>query len=96
MPHVRLSARAQLDLVRLHRFLTEKDSATASRAIDEIQASLIPLTRMPKIGRPVEDSLRELIIDFGNSGYLALYDFDEAIEEVVVLAVRHQKEFDYK
>jgi plasmid stabilization system protein ParE len=96
MPHVRLSARAQLDLVRLHRFLAEKDAATASRAIDEIQASLIPLTRMPKIGRPVEDGLRELIIDFGSSGYLALYDFDETIDEVIILAVRHQKEIGYK
>ncbi len=96
MPHVRLSARARLDLVRLHRFLAEKDTAIASKAIDEIQASLIPLTRMPKIGRLVEGGLRELVIEFGSSGYLALYDLDESIDEIVILAVRHQKEFDYK
>jgi plasmid stabilization system protein ParE len=96
MPQVRLSGRARLDLVRLHKFLAERDTAVASRAIDEIQASLIPLTRMPKIGRLADDGLRELIIDFGSSGYLVLYDFDETIDEIVVLAVRHQKEIDYK
>jgi plasmid stabilization system protein ParE len=96
MPHVNLSARARFDLTRLHRFLAEKDTAVASRAIDEILTSLTPLTRMPKIGRPVEDGLRELVIDFGSSGYLVLYHFDESIDEIVILAVRHQKEFDYK
>lgn len=96
MPRVKLSARARLDLVRLHRFLAEKDITIASRAIDEIYASFVPLTRMPKIGRPVQAGLRELIIDFGSSGYLALYDFDETAGEIVVLAVRHQKELDYK
>ena len=96
MPRVKLSARARLDLVRLHRFLAEKDATIASRAINEIYASLVPLTRMPKIGRPVRAGLRELIIDFGSSGYLALYDFDETAGEIVVLAVRHQKELDYK
>jgi plasmid stabilization system protein ParE len=96
MPHVNLSTRARLDLVRLHNFLAAKDTAVASKAIDEIQLSIIPLTRMPKIGRPVDGGLRELVINFGSSGYLALYDFDEIIDEVVILAVRHQKEFGYK
>lgn len=96
MPRVRLSARARLDLARLHHFLAEKDSTLASRAIDEIYASVVPLTRMPKIGRPVQAGLRELIIDFGSSGYLALYDYDEAADEIIILAVRHQKENDYK
>lgn len=81
--------------MRLHRFLAEKDVTIGSRALDEIYASLVPLTRMPKIGRPVQAGLRELIIDFGNSGYLALYDFDETAGEIVVLAVRHQKELSY-
>ena len=50
----------------------------------------------PKIGRPVEHGFRECIIDFGSSGFLALYDFDEMQDEVVVHAVRHQKENNYK
>ena len=96
MPRVRISTRAHSDLTRLHRFLAEKDAAIASQAIDEIESSLLPLTRIPKMGRPVEDGIRELIIQFGSSVYIALYDFDETLDEVLVLAVRHQKESDYK
>jgi plasmid stabilization system protein ParE len=47
---------------------------------------------MPNIERPVQDGLRELMIDFGNTGYVALYYFDELLDEVVVLAVKHQLE----
>lgn len=95
MPRLRISPRAQFDLFRLYRFLAAKSPATGSQAIDAIEAALIPLTHMPKIGRPVTDGLRELIIDFGGSGYIALYDFDELTDEVLVLAVRHQREKDY-
>ena len=38
--------------------------------------------------------LRELIIVFGASGYVALFEIDDA-KTVTVLAVRHQREDDY-
>lgn len=81
--------------MRLYRFLAEKSPSGGSQAIDTIETALTALTHMPKIGRPVEDNIRELIIDFGSSGYLALYDFDEVIDELLVLAVQHQREKDY-
>ena len=39
--------------------------------------------------------LRELIIPFGDSGYLALYRFEENNDAVYILAFRHQKEARY-
>ncbi|RML41006.1 hypothetical protein ALQ97_200101 [Pseudomonas savastanoi pv. glycinea] len=36
---------------------------------------------------------REWLIDFGDSGYVILYRYDT--NEIVVVAVRHQKEFGY-
>lgn len=96
MPQIKYSENATLDLVRLFNFLAEKNEDTAKRAIQEIRDSLEQLARMPKIGRPVEHGLRELVIDFGMSGYLALYDFDEMLDEVQVFALRHQLEKDYK
>lgn len=51
------------------------------------------LVHQPHIGRPVEDmepEFREWLIDFGNSGYVALYRFDG--KNIAILAVRHQKE----
>lgn len=96
MPHVKISPRARADLVRLYHFLAEKDVHVAGNAIDAIEAAFIPLTHLPMIGRHVEEGLRELSIEFGRSGYFALYDFDQDIDTVVILAIRHQRENDYK
>ncbi len=56
------------------------------------QLALLETT--PEIERPRADlsALRELIIGFGESGYIALYSFDASIDTVTVLAFRHQKE----
>jgi plasmid stabilization system protein ParE len=98
MPHVRLAARARSDLARLHAFLAGKDVNAANRAMLALRAAFAPLTHAPLIGRPVEDSqdLRELIIDFGATGYLALYRFEPALDTVTILALKHQREDDYK
>ena len=97
MPHVRLSARAQADLSRLYTFLVRKDVNAAKRAMLAIRDAFRPLTQAPNMGRPVEDSedLRELVIDFGASGYLALYRCEPALDAVTILTVKHQREDDY-
>jgi plasmid stabilization system protein ParE len=38
--------------------------------------------------------LRELLIRFGSSGYVALFEIEDA-STVTVLAIRHQREDDY-
>ncbi|REN15088.1 type II toxin-antitoxin system RelE/ParE family toxin, partial [Mycobacterium tuberculosis] len=38
--------------------------------------------------------IRELVIPFGASGYVALFEI-EASDSIVVAAVRHQREDDY-
>lgn len=38
--------------------------------------------------------LREMLISFGNSGYVALYEIEDE-HTVTILAVRHQREDDY-
>ena len=98
MPQVRLSARAQSDLSRLHTFLLSKDVDAAKRAVLAIRDAFMPLKHAPMIGRPVEDSddLRELVIDFGSSGYLALYRFEAALDGVIILAIKHQREDGYQ
>ena len=98
MPHVTLSARAQTDLSRLHTSLVGKDINAAKRAVLAIREAFLPLQHAPMIGRPVEDhgDLRELVIDFGTSGYLALYRFEPRLDAVTILAIKHQREDDYK
>jgi plasmid stabilization system protein ParE len=98
VPHVTLSARAQTDLSRIHAFLVGKDVNAAKRAALVIRDAFLPLQHAPMIGRPVEDhgDLRELVIDFGASGYLALYRFEPTMDAVTILAIKHQREDDYK
>jgi plasmid stabilization system protein ParE len=96
MPQVRYSPAALRDLERLRAFLRSKSPAAAKRAGDTIVKAVRVLGKQPRIGRPVEDlppEFREWLIDFGDSGYLALYRFDA--EGVTILALRHQRELDY-
>ena len=87
------SARALEDLLRLTDFLDKEDPQSALATTDLIRTALLVLKDHPLIGRRVDDGPeRELVISRGRSGYLALYRFDAAADEVVVLAVRHQRE----
>lgn len=94
MPQVILSPAALHDLERLQAFLRPKSPAAAKRAATAIIQTIRHLSTHPEIGRAVDDpSLRELLINFGSSGFVALYHLTE--ECVVVLAIRHQKEAGY-
>jgi plasmid stabilization system protein ParE len=89
------SPEAAHDLEQLVDFLLQHDATAAIKTIDIITDAIALLTQHPLIGRPVEHGLRELVISRGKAGYLALYEFDEPHDVVIVLAVRHQREQDY-
>ena len=67
------------------------------RAGQAIAHQFLLLETAPDIGRPVSDmpELRELVIAFGDSGYVALYRHEPDDDAVYVLAFRHQKEAGY-
>lgn len=96
MSRLTYSAQALYDLNRLYVFLGEKDISIAQRAMKVIDESLNLLTDNPTLWRIIEDGLREYIIDFGKSGYIALYDYDLNADLIEILAIRHQLENDYK
>jgi len=62
-----------------------------------IAQNFLLLKATPQMGRPVDDipELRELIIGFGEAGYVALYRHEPADDAVFVLAFWHQKEAGY-
>lgn len=96
MSQLKWSPAALADVQRLYRFLAEKDSDTAKRAISKIRRNVKILALQPQVGRPVEEmphQCREWPIEFGNSGYVVLYHFDGTV--AVLLAVRHQLEAGY-
>jgi len=90
-----LSNEATADIERLCAFLEEHLPHEASRTGELIMDALSVLTRHPGIGRIAAEGLRELVISRGKSGYLALYEFDEALDAVFVFAIRHQRECGY-
>lgn len=89
------SGRALTDLGRLTDFLLDVDPASAHETAGLIIEAVEVLTNHPLIGRPVEEGLRELLISRGQSGYVALYSYEEAEDVVLVLAICHQREAGY-
>jgi plasmid stabilization system protein ParE len=84
------------DVQRLYHFLAEKNPDAARRAIKAIRNGVNVIARHPEIGRRAEEmesEYREWLINFGESGYIALYHYDG--HTAVILAVRHQKEAGY-
>lgn len=97
MSQIIYSEQAQTDLNRLYLFLLDKDIEVAKRAMLEIDRSIFEkLANNPKICREVGFGLREFIIDFGKSGYITLFDYNEEKATIEILAIRHQLEDDYK
>jgi plasmid stabilization system protein ParE len=88
------SRRSLHDLERLFGFVATHDPDAAVRAAAAIRSAVTVLADHPLIGRPLGDDLRELVISFGRTGYVALYRFLPALAEVRILALRHQRELD--
>jgi plasmid stabilization system protein ParE len=89
------SARALETLGHALEFLYAENPRAAVAALDAIESAVATLAAHPHLGRRVEGDLRELVISFGETGYLALYRFVVQQDEVRVLALRHQGEIGY-
>ncbi|MSQ62967.1 MAG: type II toxin-antitoxin system RelE/ParE family toxin [Betaproteobacteria bacterium] len=90
-----ISRNADADLERLATFLRNEEPVAALATFTLVQGALRVLRTYPSIGRPVDDVLRELVISRGATGYLALYKYDVRADQIVVLALRHQREAGY-
>ena len=92
MPRLVFAPRALDDLDWLTDFLLEQSPESAAATAPIIVSALQALTLHPLLGRPAEYRLRELLISRGQTGYVAIYEYDAATDTVLVLAVRHQRE----
>lgn len=101
---VTLLQEAVADLQRLEDFAIERELAsetpdwsTPQRALDAIREGLRLLTWSPYTCRKADlgnGRSRELIVPFGGTGYVVLFEIIG--DDVVVGAVRHQREEDYR
>ena len=99
---VEFSLAAQADLERLFDFVLQRELNSASgdldlpdRALKAIKDGLAFLSLSPFACRKAGESpfVRELVITFGGTGYLALYEIVDD-RTVIIGAVRHQREDD--
>lgn len=96
---VRFTPEAEADLLRLFDFLLEQDLGMAEKAQGAIAKAVellevFPFSCRKALGSNGNPFLRELIIPFGGTGYVALFEI-ESDTFVTILAMRHQREDDY-
>lgn len=96
MATVVYSKRALDHIERAFAILRDKDMDAALSAVVAIETAVDALTAHPLIGRRIHGDIRELIISYGQSGYVALYRFVMSDNQVRVLALRHQRELGYR
>jgi len=101
---VKLLDEAVADLQRLEDFAIERELAseipdwtTPQRALDAISQGMRLLSWSPYSCRKAElgnGRSRELIVPSGGAGYIVLFEI--VGDDVIVGAVRHQREEDYR
>jgi plasmid stabilization system protein ParE len=95
---IRLTEEADHDLEELHEFLVVRNPQAAARAGEAVHAALDMLKRFPYACRKNETvndpSLRDLLVPFDGGGYVVLFRI--ALETVTIIALRHQREDDYR
>ena len=102
---VSISEAAEADLARLLDFLldraeTAEDFESAQEAVKNLRTALVShLALSPfsyrKAGDGRRSTRRELIVPSGATGYVVQFEIENRAR-VLVLKVRHQREFDYQ
>ena len=95
MATVVYSARALPHLERAFEFQASENPDAAIPAAGAIGSAVEALAMHPLLGRRVHGDIRELVISYGQTGYIALYRFVVPQDEVRVLAIRHQREIGF-
>jgi plasmid stabilization system protein ParE len=96
MTRIELAPEVFDDFDRFFDHIAQHDPGSAPDRIGAIVDAIQILTHSPEMGRPVKGGLRELVIGRAARGYVALYQYVEALDTVFVLAVRSQREDGFK
>jgi toxin ParE1/3/4 len=83
------------DLDRILEHLHQYDATDGESRMNQILSALDVLADNPLIGRRGSDDRWELMIGRDARGYVALYRYIDALDTVIVLSLRAQKEAGY-
>jgi len=89
------SSRSLDHLERAFGLMREENPEAAATAADAICSAVENLGAHPLLGRRVHGDIRELVISYGATGYIALYRFRIPQDEIRVLAIRRQREIGF-
>ena len=89
------SSRSLAHLERTFELPSRDNPAAAIAAADAIGSAVQNLAAHPLLGRRIHGDIRELVISYGQTGYVALYRFVVPKDEVRILALRHQREIGF-
>lgn len=92
MSRIELAPEIAQDFERILNHLAEYEVQDTAFRIGDIIAVLDVLERSPLIGRSTAGENRELVIGKGARGHVALYRYAAAIDTVLILAIRSQRE----
>lgn len=95
MTTIRFADEVADDYDRILDHLLHHDADDGLDRIIGIRAAIAVLASNPLIGRRLPSGLRELIIGRGTRGYIALYRYAEALDQITVVGIRAQKESGY-
>jgi len=89
------SSRSLDHLERAFELRRNENPETAVAAADAICSAVGNLGAHPLLGRRVHGDIRELVLSYGATGYIALYRFLVPQHEIRILALRHQREIGF-
>lgn len=89
------SARSLTHLERAFDFLRLENPDAGVAAAQAIRSAIDNLGAHPLLGRRIHGDIRELVISYGATGYIALYRFLVPQDEIRILAIRHQREIGF-
>ena len=95
MATVVYSARSLAHLELAFEVLRNENPGAAVTVADAIRSAVDNLGAHPLLGRRVHADIRELVISYGATGYIALYRFLVPQDEIRILAIRHQREIGF-
>ena len=95
MASIVYSARSLIHLERAFEFLRQENPDAAVAAAQAIRSAIDNLGTHPLLGRRIHGDIRELVISYGATGYIALYRFLVPHDEIRILAIRHQREIGF-
>jgi toxin ParE1/3/4 len=95
MAHVEIAPEVLDDFERILDYQVHRRIPDAALRVTEIMKAIDVLAYNPLIGRLTLRGKRELVIGRKSNGYLALYQYVDAVDTVFVIAVRSQREAGY-